>query len=341
MRRPTGRAANTPLSGASTAVTLTLLLLASPAFAHHGVTTARVGSDRGWTPIAGPAATEKPQFNAALMYQFARFASPREGNSRYDRIPLGNATAHMTAAELGVAFPSRTQLSVQLPVGAIRTVDGDDNVVRRGGVGDASLTLAQSLLPRTSGTALTGRAGIVAPTGRYTSAPQLSVVDVSAGDGGEINTATYNTSASLGAGVWSATAGLHMVADTGERLSIEADLSASVPLNRTPDDIRWGASVRTLAGVQVAASGRVTGRAAAAFTHHTKDHTPDPVDEATAYQRTGGRDTIAAVVGLRVLLSERTECTGDLQVPVWRRVGGVQLTQTVGATVGCRVYWGR
>lgn len=306
--------------------------------AHHGHSTTRVTGAAVTQPsLSGDA--DQATFSGGLTYGVHRFNSPRNNATQYERMELGAITTHFVTPRLAVAFPSGTQITLALPFGVIHSAPAyEDDTQQTAGVGDLSASVRQRIVSADATAQLSLRAGVIAPTGRYETSSALSFVDVEAGGPGEIATATYDTRASISAGAWIPSLGLQLAVPFGEHWGLESDVDAAVPITDTPDGIRWGTDLAARIGVVAATEqDRLTFRVATTLHGHLKDQTIDPITLRDQY--TGGRTTLAAEAAAEVRLNDTFRCAVSVRVPVWRRVQGVQLTETVAGTLGCTAIW--
>ncbi len=236
-----------------------------------------------------------------------------------------------------------TELGARLPVGFVRSASSDGVDDTAFGLGDATLTVAQALTelwpvaPRRWSVRVS--AGLILPTGRYRSDAALSFTDVAAGTEGQLDVVTYDTQASLGAGTWASVVGTEVGWRATDRLHLVVLGRWTEPLTTTPDDIRWGRDIDVQTGVSMSPWLDVLEITASVdYRFHDRDRIPNEDDEGRSV--VGGRDEIGVAGGLAVRLTDRLHCGGRVHVPVWQRVGGVQLVETVSAMISCDVRVG-
>ncbi len=288
-----------------------------------------------------------PRLSVSLVYGTRYFGRVLEGTQLYEKSELGSVFLNTLSLQAAIELKTRTLLGVGVPVGivAVYAAGGGKHVT--GGLGDIEIHLSQELVslfiedPERFSIMLRG--GLVTPSGRYEPEARLSVTDLSGAPDGSLGVVTYNAQASLGADSWSPFAGLGVRWQAAKRVGLFVDGTVLIPASRTRDNLQWGIDASTRAGVSVEIlAERVSLIANADYRHHFEDEVP-VVDEAsgvTMSERVGGRDEVAVSLGVGVAISKILSCSLDVRVPVWQRVGGVQLVETISGTAACAIVWG-
>ena len=305
-------------------------------FAHHSRPTARPSLPAlslGFGRLASEPSNLELQIGTEVSY-FDRLRQEDFAAEGDGALLVGTL---VSAARLALA--SGTELRARLPVGFVsRSGSSDDPSDTAFGLGDAVLAVAQELLVfgsnRPQDLSLRVAAGLLIPTGLYRSDASLSFIDVSPGPGGALDVVTYDTQASLGAGVWSATFGLEFGWQLSRRLVLGARGQWSEPLTSTFDGISWGRDIDAAIGLTAAPWLDVLTIAVGIdYRRHTLDTVPN--EETGERLDVGGRDELGVVAGIEAWLSDDLRCAGGLHLPVWQRVGGVQLVETVSVQASC------
>ena len=322
--------------------TLLALTLATSASAHHDAAVGRVGGTGLGTRDATALPVPLPRLEVGLAYDTRGFTRTLRGSETYAGRELAAVDVHLVTTSVGFQLESWTSLGVEVPVGLVRTRAGGDDPTSTAGLGDLRLWAARRLANRKNGDrrlAVWGQLGLQAPTGRYADEAAVSLVDLVPDEDGGITVTPYDTRASLGSGVWTPSASFDARITRG-RWSAVLGVGAMVPLDRTPDDIRWGADLNAGAGSQVSLrKGTVVLGALAELQHHTTDtldHKPADTDQVTTIH-VGRRTAIRAGAQLGARINKRTTCGAQLRLPVWQHVQGMQLVETWSTTAQCRV----
>ena len=308
---------------------------AMPGWAHHPRPTARptgaglaLTTDLGWRDgarIDARVATEFSYFDRLLQAE-----SARDGG--------GSLWIGSLVPSIAGLFDTGTAVQVRLPVGLVVTGSPTESGDTAFGLGDLNLTASQELsrlwAEPSRWLSVSARLQLSAPTGRYRSGATMSFTDVSPTDEGGLDVVTYDTQSSLGAGVWSAGAGLQVAAWLSKRVQVNAASVVTVPLSRTPDRIRWGRDVDVqLGGAVVPWLDVLALLGGVDYRWHDLDDVPDA--ETGEQIRVGGRHEVGVMAGLQGRIGRSLTCEGRVHWPVWQRAGGVQLVETVSARASC------
>lgn len=305
------------------------------ALAHHTRPTARPTSSGGLLRLS-TSDVQKPKLSVIVgteLAYFDRFRSTDEAHNDGGRLLITTLVPSVQ-----VVLATGTDAQIRLPVGFVRAEPSVQNATTEFGLGDLDVGVRQDLsrLWSNAGDRLTIHLGarLVAPTGRYRSDAALSVVGLTTGDDRALRPTTYDTQASLGAGIWSAGLGVQLGWRPHPRWHLSSLAEWLEPLSNTSDGIRWGRDV----DVQVALTAVVWAETLALmvggdYRWHDQDRVPDP--ESGRRFDVGGRDELGVAVGLRAELTDSWSCSARGHIPVWQRVGGVQLVETVSAELQC------
>lgn len=322
-----------------------LVLGAPPAArAHHGTSTTRVGGLGGFQRIATRRdALPPPRADGALVHDFSFFDRVLEGAEGYDQADLGAVVVTTLSPTFRLLLDTGTSVGLRVPIGISVASPAEGDAQTLAGLGDLQLSAAQELTAlwdreRDLPLAVSVRVGMVAPTGRYEPDVGFSVTDVSGSSEGTIDLITYNTRATLGAGVWSLVGALELDWDVVDRLSLTATGQLVQPFTRTSDDIFWGLDAEVALYTSFAVlPGRFRVGLGADYRYHGLDEIPveDEVTGALVRDAVGGRDEVGLGLGVEARFTNRLGCSVRGHVPVWQRVGGVQLVETFSVTTGC------
>jgi len=321
-----------------------VICVGSHAFAHHGSSTTRVGGLGGVqrldSQLGGMA---PPRVDAGLTHDFLYFGRVLEASEETERADLGQVYLTTLSASFRFVLETGTAGSLRLPVGFVFVNPSNADEELRAGLGDLQLTVTQNIAelwdPKEVGPlSLFMTAGLIAPTGRYETESSLSFTDVSGTPQGAIELVTFNTRATLGAGAWSTLGALRIAFAASNRLSLEVRGQIVDPFTRTPDEIAWGidAEAALRLGFEIS-PGRLRVVGGADYRHHGQDEI-DALNEETggiSRDRVGGRDEFGVSTGLEFRVLPRLGCSVQAHIPVWKRVGGVQLVETLGVSTGC------
>ncbi|MCB9507226.1 MAG: hypothetical protein H6697_06085 [Myxococcales bacterium] len=316
-----------------------LIVLPAPASAHHTIATSRVEVPTPWSGATPHLTSGRAALSLDLGYGVARRARLLRGTQPYRGLEIGAVTAHTVTFDAGLSLPeARAALSLRLPFGIARVAPTEAPARRSVGVGDVEVAAARELLPRRTASSLVATAALVTPTGAYERGGDLELVDVAPGTDGQLIVSTYQTRASIGAGVWALRAGVAFSGGRAQaRLSPRLHASLGVPLSQTPDDIRWGldADVGAAARLRVAAPFAVELGSTAA--RHVKDRVPVPATDtqSAADARVGGRTELRLDAAAFVDPEGPLGCYVATSLPVYQRLGGVQLASAPTVLVGC------
>lgn len=327
-------------------VVVVALLASSPARAHHGTATNRADGASGALGVgAGLARAGAAGLDASLSAELSVFGRRLEGSTPHEG--GGALVVHTWSPTLGFTFASGTRAGLRLPVGLVHTDPEYGDSASAAGLGDLELAISQDVL-RPFGVSTGGpvelraQVGLQAPTGRYDAESALAITRVEDGAGGALDVVTYDTRASLGAGAWRLAGALEARARLLPSLHVFGAARLGGPLDRTPDDIRWGLDLVGQLGVSwVPWADRLGLIAGLAHRWHTKDTVPgeDRETGAPTRERVGGRQELGALLGLDLAVTRRLVCGARAHVPAWQHAGGVQLVETVSAQLSCGYRW--
>ncbi len=321
-----------------TVVVIMVVGLPATVEAHHSNPTSRASANgAAWLGSVMGAGTSS--LDARLATEIAYFGRLQAD----DETPpgMGDLVVATLVPTLVAQGDSGTAVVLTQPVGFVRTDPREGAAETSFGLGDLSLTVSQELIGlfgpskvQPGPLAIRVRLLTVAPTGRYLPEPALSVTGVENTADGALDVVTYDTQASLGAGVWSVGAGLDIDYQLSPRWRVGVLGQVTQPLTTTSDDIRWGRDVDTLVGVTVIPWREVLGLALQVdYRWHDRDDIPE--DEGTGRSRVGGRHEVGIAGGFEFRVGENLSCAGRVHVPVFQQVGGVQLVETVSVQTSC------
>lgn len=328
------------------------------ASAHHPNATAKVGTTSGPSQSeVGADDVPAPRLDASLAYEMFFFGRVMRGSDDYDRAGLGTVQMYLLSTSLALELASRTRATLRVPVGVLLSnpVDGEAEVASAG-MGDMQLTVAQEMRSDRAGGPAIGlrlRGGLVAPTGRYETEESFSLTDIVGSPDGSVAPVTYNTRASLGGDTWSLIAAAELEWDASERVRLQLASTIFQPLTTTSDGIRWGLDGEIGAQSRVAAiPGRLVIGGGIDYRFHGRDQVPldevpamdgdDPGagDGAPGRESSGGRHELGLGLGISARLTRPLSCAIRVRLPVWQRVSGIQLVETVATTASCSMTLG-
>lgn len=293
------------------------------AFAHHDTAVARVGDGPALTAsLADEVDPDRPELVVGLSVGGSRFSGARRGGAKH-ALDAGSVTVGLAELAVGARLPGGTSLGLALPVGVVDVRTPIDRHAAPG-VGDLRVELAQTA--RSERSALRLRIGALAPTGGTDDRAAVSLLDLGAG----YRVVSYDTRASLGAGSWSALAGIDAWRRVGPAsVGLEADVRA--PFTDTPDAIRWGADLAARLGGDLPIARRLAAGARVGLRRHTSDalavlseDTGEPVEI-----RSGGRSALTAHGRIGWRPRDDLQLSASVGAPVWQHVQGVQLAEAV------------
>lgn len=315
--------------------------------AHHGSAVAQVQNtgpiDGSTRPASRPLPI--PRFEIGLTYESTLFDRVRSGDSDYTRARLGSIWIHSAIIATAITLPSRTTLGATLPTGISLVTPHEGARLSVAGLGDLQLIASQDLTPifdpKIKGPIrLALRGGATLPTGRYEPEARLSLTTLVPSEGGSLRLMTYDTRASLGIGVPSLLAGLEVVISPATALRLRAATVAMQPIGTTMDEIRWGPTVVSELSIEGdIAPWRLTLVGGLLHRHHGSD-VVTVREEPMRRERVGGREELAASLGVRLYVTDELTCTLRTQLPFYQHVGGVQLVETFSTQLGCAVAFG-
>lgn len=329
-------------------------LAQQPAQAHHTVSSVRVGESLA-SGLGLPGQRPGAQLRLALHHQVKSFSSQRALGPdalQLTRNPeLGDARVHLSTLHAQLETSRATRLELAQPLGALRTRSGDLPAQERTsmGLGDTWVRVSQGFLFGRSGLSAPSGSlrvylGGVLPTGHYAPEQSLSGTAFRTGAGGSLDSITYDNRLSLGAGTWAATLGVSTRWPLSEWLCATASAHLLQPLSRTPDGNRWGSDLATRLGMEAQLSRSVGLGLGLGGQRHHADRSPTTEAEArravtSGQTRAGGRDQVVVTLSATFDLTEQLACRATGGVPIWRQVGGIQLVERLGTSLGCGLGW--
>jgi len=327
-------------AGLGALVAFASLVVAPGARAHHGGPVSRVGAPSAPLGARLHGVTPAPRVDLGIGYGATYFDRTYEGDSPYALGSLGSVLVHVVSLDGGVTLGSGTTLSATLPAGVVES-DAPDGARRsESGLGDLSFRVSQDLAALWDpsddrSVALELRVGAVAPTGRYDRTAALTVLGLQAGPGGALSPTTYDARASLGAGAWSLSGGARVVGRVAPGLGLEAGVGVVAPVEDTPDDIRWGADLTAHVGATLDLAG---GALAVSLGADARAHAADEIPFVDgAVHEAGARTELGLQLGVFARPVDTLSCGLRAHVPVYQRVDGVQLVETVSVSLACGV----
>lgn len=293
-----------------------VILCSLAAWAHHGTAVGTVA------PTAAGAEGAEGPLSLGLSTWAGHFGRLKRGGGRLD-----GPAIDVALATFSVRVQSKNLFAEgRVPVGTVHTDEW------RGGLGDVELLGGLRMA------AVRTYVGMRLPTGRYATDAAVSFTDVAL-DGTTLLATTYDTRAGLGAGTWTARAGV--VGEQGQSRVVVGALDLEVPLDRAPDGVRWGSTATASTGVGWRSErARVTG--AVEFVVHADDQRwADDDGGVLASQHFGRRvgGFLRVDGGWRV--EERIWILPRLRVPLHQWVQGVQLVEVVSGGVSVSATVGR
>lgn len=325
------------------AATAASWLVAAPALAHHGGSIGRIDA----TPATfGTPPLPPPRITPTVGYMYARFGRLLEGTADFQGEGQGAVDVHLALLGLSGALQSGTEIGILLPVGVSRTSLEDQDALTSTGLGDmklwASQDLGRLLFPDASRVGLRVSAGLVLPSGVYDPQTQVRVSSLETSPDGGLEFLLYDTQSSLGAGTTALEAGAVLGWRLWERASVFTEADVRQPLHETPDQIFWGTDMRTRLAAQVWPwVRRLAVRAGLRYAHHTPDRIPLPGAESEDGRRfVGGRDELSVEARILAHFLPWFGCGVQARLPIWQRVGGVQLVESFSTHLECSVSFG-
>ncbi len=317
-------------------------LCQAPALAHHTSSVAKVGAAQG-SAGGGDGIADSvpaPRLDIGLVYNILYFDRVLQGSAAYTKAELGSVLLNLATLSAGLELSSGTRIGVLIPAGMVTASPAESSPSSTVGMGDIQAFIGQDLgsFGRDRSVELSARFGAALPTGDYERDTGLSLTDLSGSEDGSLDLTTYNVRASLGSGASSLIGLVDLTWRAHARLRLRASTGVLYPISSTEDDIRWGrdthasmaASLELLPNTLVVSGG-------AHYLWHARDKAP-VVDEETGLamnERIGGRHEAIASIAAHVQFNPRISCTLRLQRPLWQRVGGIQLVETLSATTSC------
>ena len=319
------------------------MLVSSPARAHHGSATTRmgdVGIGQGAPRLSAP--LPLPQMQSGLLLDGSHFSRVRMGSHGYDRAELGQVAVATLGMQLLLELKSRTFFGLHLPVGVVSVTDPDHNRRVAAGLGDTAFFVGQQFVPKrkekTSPVSFMVTLGLLTPTGRYEPEAGLSLAHVETGADGSLDLLTYNVQTSLGAGSWSPFGKLGVRWQAHRRWALLGESTFVRPVTRARDGVLWGADLQGRLGLLVeVVEDRLALQPNLNYRHHFRNQVPilDAESGVTSRASVGGRDELTVGLDLSAQFGLHLSCALGARVPVWQRVAGVQLVETVGGQLGC------
>jgi hypothetical protein len=285
-----------------------------------------------------------PKVDVSLSADFIFFGRVLAGSENFLQRELGEVAVTTLSPMLSWTARSSTSLGLRLPLGAAVTSPPDRAPSTQFGLGDLKLFVQQdwSRLWRPKGPSwliVRSRFSVSAPSGMYGAASTLSVTRVAGERDGSIQVSTFDTRASLGAGVWAFLFWTELEAHLSQRLQLSVQGLFAQPSGRTPDEIAWGRDYEAVAtGSFDVFPERLTVEAGFDLRHHEADEVPDS-DGGPARFSVGGRDEVGLGLGASVRGSERFGCALGAHIPLFQSVGGVQLVESFSGHFGCSMAW--
>ncbi len=314
-----------------------LLLSSTSALAHHTSSTSRLATNTGPVLAQSPSELGSPLFRSGFLYESNYFSQSKEGAARYEKSKLGRVWTQTLASQLSLTLPTRSYLGLTLPVGLLELKAPDTPTLRRAGLGDVSLYLAQELLPAHWETPWSMRAaiGLSAPTGAYEPEHRLSVHSIENAEYGYTSVSTYNAQASLGSGSFSGQLTLQTFFELGQRSQLSGQLRYEQPLSRTEDGILWGSDLEAQVKLQMKVTKeRFSVSLGTSYRTHFPDHLPAAEHESHG-SLAGRRDELALEAGLLYRSHRAHFCQLGVRLPYFQHVQGVQLVETVSGYLKC------
>lgn len=178
------------------AILLILLLVPTVSFAHHGTATNRPAANVD--PSQG---LDTNNSNLRLAYQVSYFGSTFEGNKTYSKSGLGKILHNRLSLDGTFLLDMGTFFEASVPVGTVHVYPETGKSSSLAGISDISLRVGQRIsitVENNQRLSFAIHAGTSLATGTYNSDSLLSKTDISAGEMGQIDVATFNMNTSLG-----------------------------------------------------------------------------------------------------------------------------------------------
>ena len=233
---------------------------------------------------------------------------------------------HLVTTELRVTAPSRTQLSVSLPVGRLSTrtiarARTDTNI------GDLELRARQTL-PWFTRPRLQVGGGLVLPTGPYVA------------KSGAANLPPEASFLTLGRGVAWALLELQASLSLTNTISTYVQLDARKPLSDTDDDFSWGSEARAVVGANVQLPRKFGALAIAELQWRDGATEPDPFNPGMRIKTANaGGVWWTLTPALSYVATRDLSIVGGLRIPVHSNVHGNQLVPSLGGFIALTGTW--
>jgi len=326
-----------------------LLMVSAELSAHHGQVSVRPQGLNG----AGSARLISDQL--LMGYRLSLFSDTLRGAQSDRGLTLGEVSLHSLNLSGSLKLSPSVFAFAQLPLGLL-SATRHGSIQRRWGLQDASVGLSY-LRRGWGGLQMSFSAGLVAPTGEYTSSAALQTTRLELGEGGEFNLKQYSARLSLGSGLWSALTGVELLIQPLQRLQLRGSLSLILPLNETSDQLSWGSDlsfglaglidVIERLGLGLGLSYQRHGQDSSSRSRARDESGAEMTSPAMTELETSGerltlkstRDVISASLIIRAALTELMSCELNAGYPLWRRVDGVQLAEGAQTGLSCQRVW--
>ncbi|MEM1023159.1 MAG: hypothetical protein AAF627_08860 [Myxococcota bacterium] len=320
------------------------LLGGNTARAHHGTATNRLGIQSTGRSFDVGADCPKLCFLSEVRLGLSHFGRVREGTRTLSRADLGRVTIGTLTPSLKLELKSGTRLSLVVPLGlSLVTPEGASELLRAG-FGDVEAWVLQDLPRLGRGERFRWRLGVGLrlATGRHEVNTNLSLIEVTPRENGQLEVDSFDTRATLGAGSTAFLASSQWLFEMHQRWRIGLTSMLAQPLHRTRDQILWGRDLTVQASLDWSAlPDRLGLQAGLALDRHGLDEIPAERDEAgPSRQRTGGRNELATRLDLWGRPGEGVLCRLGFRIPVFQDVGGIQLVEVFSVDAGCGIRLG-
>ena len=115
----------------------------------------------------------------------------------------------------------------------------------------------------------------------------------------------------------------------------------AVPVTETRDDLQWGVDVSLGARSNLRMfEGALTLSAGPVYRFHGKDRVGAEASLDGVGARVGGRHEVGLATGVLARVSKGLSCGVNVHVPVYQRVGGIQLVESASGSVRCSLAFG-
>jgi hypothetical protein len=312
-----------------------VLLSLSDLYAHHGTPTSRAGGGELTPSATWSDQASQSSFDTQVSLEHATWRS--EGGQG---VSLGALTTQRLTLSQRMRLTNTQTLTLTLPLGRFTREPTGGSPVTTTGLGD--LSALYQLNTRTffkATSPLTGSfiMGFTSPTGDYAPEQRLSDTALRPQQDGRLDVLTFNAQTSLGAGVWSATLGAQVQWRLTPSLALTQALYGALPLNNTPDGLRWGADLSSRLGARWWWSPRASVSVSALWARHLADEVPDSLTGARS--SVGGRQELSATLSASLALTSRFECSAGGGYLAWVKVNTPQLVRRSYAQSACRLAW--